>query len=65
MARLEGLIKEVWPTCTSYLTWIENTGPRRHLVVRFGKRVSRRVSFAGAGATWRDAFEAVERARRG
>jgi len=65
MARLEGLIKEWRPTCTSYVTWIESFEPRRHLVVRFGKRVSRRVSFEGAGATWREAFEAVERARWG
>jgi hypothetical protein len=63
MSRVEGLIKEIWPDCVSYVTWHEGPQPIRHLVVRFGKRASQRVAFEGAGATWREAFIEVEKQR--
>ena len=63
MARVEGLIKEIWPTCVSYLTWHEGPQPTRHVAVRFGRRATSRVCFEGAGATWREAFIAVEKQR--
>ena len=63
MARVEGLIKEIWPTCVSYITWHEGPQPIRHVAVRFGKRASQRVTYEGAGATWREAFIEVEKLR--
>lgn len=62
MARVEGLITELWPARVSFLTWIEDAEPRRNLVVFFGRR-GPRVAFEGAGATWREAFTKVEQAR--
>jgi hypothetical protein len=64
MARVEQLIEDTWPTCVSYITWHEGPQPIRHVAVRFGKRVSQRVTFEGSGATWREAFIAVEKQRQ-
>ena len=63
MARVEGLIKEIWPDCVTYITWHEGPQPIRHVAVRFGRRLSQRVSFEGSGATWREAFIEVEKRR--
>jgi hypothetical protein len=64
MARVEQLIEDTWPTCVSYITWHTGPQPIRHVAVRFGKRASQRVIFEGAGATWREAFIAVEKQRQ-
>ena len=65
MARVEGLIKEIWPTCFAHLAWVEGPRPIRHVVVRFRRRDEQpRCSFEGAGATWREAFIEIEKQRQ-
>lgn len=63
MARVEQNIDDLWPTRYSYTTWHEGPRPVRHVAVKFGKRSSQRVTFEGAGATWREAFVEVEKQR--
>jgi len=64
MARVEQLIDDLWPSRYSYLTWHEGPQPIRHVVVKFGKRAHSRVYIEGTGATWREAFIAVEKQRQ-
>lgn len=59
MARVEGIIAELWPH-TPYQTWIEAARPRRQVALQV-KRGRQRVTVAAAGDTWREAFAALDR----
>ena len=56
MARVQGMCTERWPNRVANV-WIETAEPRRHVAVRFS-----RDTIEGAGNTWFEAFEAVDRA---
>jgi len=57
MARVQGMCDERWPH-RSAIVWIENEAPRRHVAVTFA-----RDRIEGAGATWFEAFDAVDNER--